>query len=290
MSNQYGEPTGGDHQSWGQGGWPDSWSPQQPGQHRQPEQPQQSAPPQGTYGQQGGRHGGQPTPPPGYTQQVGGYGPGNYGQGGYGQGNYGQSGPYTPPAPGPMPGAGYGEPYGAPNQPYGQPPTGYQPGPAAPVPAGGYGYSQPPYASWLVRVGAYLLDALPAWVLIAIGATLLAHGGAGGAIGALFYLASLGWVGYNRWYRAGKTGQSLGKSATNVRLIGEQTGAPIGAGMAFVRDLAHFVDAVICYVGFLFPLWDAKRQTLADKIMNTVVVSNDAQLGYQQQPPSGYGW
>jgi hypothetical protein len=23
-------------------------------------------------------------------------------------------------------------------------------------------------------------------------------------------------------------------------------------------------------VGFLFPLWDAKRQTLADKILNTV--------------------
>jgi hypothetical protein len=42
--------------------------------------------------------------------------------------------------------------------------------------------------------------------------------------------------------------------------------------MAFVRDLAHIVDSVICYVGFLFPLWDAKKQTLADKIVKTVVV------------------
>jgi len=41
---------------------------------------------------------------------------------------------------------------------------------------------------------------------------------------------------------------------------------------AFLRDLCHFIDAVICYVGFLFPLWDAKRQTLADKIMKTVVI------------------
>jgi uncharacterized RDD family membrane protein YckC len=129
-------------------------------------------------------------------------------------------------------------------------------------------------------------------VLIAIGATLLAHGGVGGAVGAIFYLAALGWVGYNRWYRAGTTGQSLGKSVTNVRLLSEQTGAPIGAGMAFLRDLAHLVDAVICYVGFLFPLWDSKRQTLADKIVNTVVVRNDAvpPQNSQGQQPAGYGW
>ncbi|COY49143.1 proline-rich antigen pra [Mycobacterium tuberculosis] len=42
--------------------------------------------------------------------------------------------------------------------------------------------------------------------------------------------------------------------------------------MSVVRQLAHFIDAIICFVGFLFPLWDAKRQTLADKIMTTVCV------------------
>jgi hypothetical protein len=43
-------------------------------------------------------------------------------------------------------------------------------------------------------------------------------------------------------------------------------------GMAFVRDLCHIVDSLICYIGYLFPLWDAQRQTLADKIMSTVVI------------------
>jgi hypothetical protein len=42
--------------------------------------------------------------------------------------------------------------------------------------------------------------------------------------------------------------------------------------MAFVRDLAHILDALPCYIGFLWPIWDSKRQTFADKIMNTVVV------------------
>ena len=49
-------------------------------------------------------------------------------------------------------------------------------------------------------------------------------------------------------------------------------GQPIGGGMAFVRDLAHTVDGLICYVGYLMPLWDARRQTVADKMLNTVVL------------------
>ncbi len=51
------------------------------------------------------------------------------------------------------------------------------------------------------------------------------------------------------------------------------TSQPIGMGKAFVRDIAHIVDSVICYVGWLFPLWDEKRQTLADKMQSTVVVT-----------------
>jgi hypothetical protein len=30
------------------------------------------------------------------------------------------------------------------------------------------------------------------------------------------------------------------------------------------------VDLITLGIGFLFPLWDPKRQTLADKIMSTV--------------------
>jgi uncharacterized RDD family membrane protein YckC len=86
-------------------------------------------------------------------------------------------------------------------------------------------------------------------------------------------LVSLGIQIYNRWILAGRTGQSWGNRALRIRLVAEQTGQPIGAGMAFLCDICHIVDAIICYIGFLFPLWDAKRQTLADKIMKTIVVN-----------------
>lgn len=92
------------------------------------------------------------------------------------------------------------------------------------------------------------------------------------AVYFIFLLAGIAVTAYNRWYQAGKTGQSWGKRALNMSLIGEQTGQPIGPGKAFLRDICHIVDSIICYVGFLFPLWDAKRQTLADKIMQTVVI------------------
>ena len=90
-------------------------------------------------------------------------------------------------------------------------------------------------------------------------------------IGLSVMVASLAWVAYNRWMIAGRTGQSLGKRVTKIRLIGEETQAPIGAVNAFIRDLVHILDAVTV-VGYLWPLWDGRQQTFADKISKTIVV------------------
>jgi uncharacterized RDD family membrane protein YckC len=92
------------------------------------------------------------------------------------------------------------------------------------------------------------------------------------AIVYLCYLIALGLNIYNRWIQAGRTGQSWGKKALGIKLISEATGQPIGAGMAFGRDIVHLLDFLPCYIGYLWPLWDAKRQTFADKILSTVVV------------------
>jgi uncharacterized RDD family membrane protein YckC len=123
------------------------------------------------------------------------------------------------------------------------------------------------YANWGQRVGAYLIDYVPIFVLELIGFILR------NSIGfLLFFLASLAWWIYNRCIQAGRTGQSLGKRTLHLRLISENTGEPIGAGMAFARDICHILDSLACYIGWLFPLWDAKRQTFADKIISTVVI------------------
>lgn len=124
------------------------------------------------------------------------------------------------------------------------------------------------YANWLQRVGALLVDWAPIIVL-----NIISNAIGNGAITFLFFLINVAWWIYNRGYLAGTTGQSWGKKLLNIRLIGEQTGQPIGFGMALLRDICHILDALPCLIGFLFPLWDAKRQTFADKILTTVDVT-----------------
>ncbi|MGB6454785.1 MAG: RDD family protein [Streptosporangiaceae bacterium] len=122
------------------------------------------------------------------------------------------------------------------------------------------------YANWGQRVLAYLIDVAPVIIVIFVLARISV------ALLVIGWLVGLGWSIYNRWYLGGTTGQSIGKKALNIRLVSEESGQPIGMLMAFVRDICHIVDSIICYIGYLFPLWDAKRQTIADKIVKTVVV------------------
>ena len=184
--------------------------------------------------------------------------------------------------------SGYGTP---PPPPGGFPPP--PPGGFPPPPPGGFEQpsygpagSQAPLASWIQRVGASVADyalILPFVVLRSVFATKISFTSVNGTIGTtqtggnapLFLLMSLiilAIVVYNRWYLGGQ-GQSFGKKTLGLTLVGEASGQPIGMAKAFLRDLAHTVDTIICFVGYLFPLWDPKRQTIADKIMTTVVTA-----------------
>ena len=191
---------------------------------------------------------------------------------------------YPPPPPDP---SGYGQQYGG--QQYGDQGYGTQPGYGTPV---GYGATAPiPYASWIQRVGGYLVDMLvliPGYLVVMIGAFMAPAmmdttpgpngeidaglSGAAVAVMLLGYAAVIGLHIWNRYIRMGRTGWSIGKQVVGIRLISESTGQPMGAGMAFVRDLAHVLDSLACYLGWLWPLWDQKRQTFADKLLTTVVI------------------
>jgi uncharacterized RDD family membrane protein YckC len=178
-----------------------------------------------------------------------------------GEGEESDAVPAVPAAPPPPP------PYAPPSQ-YGAPPSQY--GAASP-------YSASPgaaYASWLVRVGGYLLDSIiigvPTVIIVVIGLAI-GHG-VGQALAVLAYLAAAVVGIWNVVFRQGATGQTFGKQIVGIRLIRELDGQPVGAGMSFLRQLAHFLDSLACYLGWLWPLWDAKNQTFADKLCSTVVI------------------
>ena len=67
----------------------------------------------------------------------------------------------------------------------------------------------------------------------------------------------------------------------NFVVIDQRTWQPIGFWRSLLRQIAHYVDQLICYIGYLWPLWDDQRQTIADKIMSTVCVP----VGMPQPPP-----
>jgi len=165
------------------------------------------------------------------------------------------------------------------------------------------------YTPWFTRVVGYVIDFVPAAVVIGIGAGI-AFGTAdnqcisgsgqydygvyctssmtafGMIVYILAYLIALAYWIWNWGYRQGTTGQSIGKSVMKFKVISEKTGQPIGFGLSILRQIAHVVDAIFCYIGFLFPLWDAKRQTIADKIMSTICVPiEQSALNPQPLPP-----
>jgi uncharacterized RDD family membrane protein YckC len=157
----------------------------------------------------------------------------------------------------------------------------------------------PPPASWGARLGALLLDGLTVMLvpsgLITAGyvqlavkladrwkdcddagisrdacptpkapassVTLIVIGGVLSLVAMVFLVL-----------REGKTGQTPGKRIVGIRLLREQDGSALGFGLALGRRLLHVLDALPCYLGFLWPLWDGRKQTFADKMTHTVVV------------------
>lgn len=194
------------------------------------------------------------------------------------------------------------DPYGQTGQPdpYGQPAQPAQDPYAQQNPYGGQPYGQPSYgvpqgvtfAHWGKRVGAYLIDALitiPLMVPYFIAAGMAAgsaeidpvtgemtmNNGTSGMAVILMLLSvvlTLAYFVWNYCIKQGRTGYTIGKGVLGIKLVKAETGQPIGAGMAFVRYLAHILDSIPCYIGYLWPLWDAKRQTFADKVIGTYVI------------------
>lgn len=188
----------------------------------------------------------------------------------YGGAPEGQPNPYGQPGP-----------YGQSGQsgPYGQDPYAQQPGGIPAYPGGGqpdasaYGQQQqqpsgmPPLANWGQRALGYLVDSLI--ILVPYLIVRFAVGGGAGAI--LSFVIALGCtLGFA--YMEGTTGQSPGKRVVGTRLLREADGQVLGFGLAFGRRLLHILDALPCYLGFLWPAWDAKKQTFADKLVHTVVI------------------
>jgi hypothetical protein len=148
------------------------------------------------------------------------------------------------------------------------------------------------YTSWTRRVAAALIDGVPILILLlvdwgplfvpsncgkgwdcpaavfdSLAGTMIYSFVATGAEAMMVMYAIWNWG-----YRQGRTGSTIGKSRLKFRVVSEEMGAPIGFWRSTLRLLLHAVDVLPLGIGFLLPLCDAKRRTLADEMMSTVCV------------------
>lgn len=129
------------------------------------------------------------------------------------------------------------------------------------------------YAHVVLRAIAFILDELVLVPFAAIGYALISQGTTGfitGGVSAFAYGQAMAF--YNRCIRMGVTGQSWGKLLTGTRLVSVRTGEPLGVGRTIIRDMCHAADFVLV-IGAFFPIFDRRRQSLADKIAGSVVVN-----------------
>jgi uncharacterized RDD family membrane protein YckC len=122
----------------------------------------------------------------------------------------------------------------------------------------------PPAGFWR-RFGAALIDGILLGIVDTILRLVL------GVTGQL--LGLLVSIGYFTYFH-GTTGQTPGNAALGIRVVDarDRLGQPIGYGRAFVRWLVSLVSALVLLIGFLWMLWDPKKQTWHDKAVGSLPI------------------
>ena len=120
-----------------------------------------------------------------------------------------------------------------------------------------------PRASFGERLIAALIDG----IVVGLATGLL---GRIGILGSLVgFVASYGYYVY---LEGSPSGQTVGKRAMSIRVVGMQTGQTIGYAGAFIRVIGKIVSSIACLIGYFWMLWDPEKQTWHDKFANSVVV------------------
>jgi len=126
----------------------------------------------------------------------------------------------------------------------------------------------PNYAGFWRRFAAALIDGL---LLSGVG-KLLQLGGAGEQSAGLASLV-LNWL-YFALMESSERQATLGKMALGLRVT-NLDGGRISFGQGTGRYFGRILSAIILFIGYFMMLWDDKKQTLHDKMANTLVVEQE---------------
>ncbi|MDQ4148459.1 MAG: RDD family protein [Actinomycetota bacterium] len=148
-------------------------------------------------------------------------------------------------------------------------------------------------AGFWIRFGAALID----WLLVSLVAGAIA-----GAFGLDFGLVRTPAPGggfearivtgptellslvYFTYFHGTPAGQTVGNRVAGIRVVDQAAfGTSIGYARAFLRVLVSYISGFVLLLGYLWMLWDDRKQTWHDKAARSSVVLA------RSDPPSGFG-
>jgi len=126
-------------------------------------------------------------------------------------------------------------------------------------------------AAWHIRAAALIVDIVPGLVVVVTTAlvwlTVPAQGPWWWASLSVLVAAALATMA-NRMILPAYVGWSLGRALLGIEVV-RPDGATVGLGRLVLRELAHLLDTLSVFVGWLWPLWDSRKRTLADLLLRT---------------------
>lgn len=123
------------------------------------------------------------------------------------------------------------------------------------------------YASFWRRFGGYLLDA----IIVGVGTTIISliiSAAISSALGPVIGFV----IGVTYVVLLNANGGTLGKQAVGIRLQDAETGEDIGMSRALLRYIVAIASGLVLGLGYLWSIWDDKKQTWHDKAAGSIVV------------------
>lgn len=144
---------------------------------------------------------------------------------------------------------------------------------ATPAPAEDAVLDQASLASWQARAAAFAIDVLPGAGTVVTLALLAWTAPVLGWAWWVYTVAAVAVVAVvlaNRVLLPTTAGWTLGRAVVGIRVV-KPDGGEAGLVRLLLRDLAHLLDTLAVFVGWLWPLWDARHRTFADLLTRTEV-------------------
>ncbi len=128
-------------------------------------------------------------------------------------------------------------------------------------------------ARWHIRAAAFVVDVLPGLAVVTTMALVWRAVPVNSAwwwisVSVLAAAALLTMT--NRVLLPALSGWSLWRALMGIAVV-HKDGGSVGAAQLLCRDLAHLLDTLSVFVGWLWPLWDPRRRTFADLLLRTEV-------------------